>query len=145
MPEKILYTIGYGNGTPETLVARLKAAGIKRVVDVRARPHSNPKRGFTPFNLQAIFWNEWFHIEYGGRLFGNHDRESPPFDKLRSRVRAFFEKNGPDPWLFQRIPTALLCSEGKPFDEDGNCRCHRVVVAEEIARVHGMEVKHLWP
>jgi len=52
-----LYTIGYEKLRPESLVAELEAAGVRRVLDVRIRPQSR-KRGMSKTRLATRLFTE---------------------------------------------------------------------------------------
>ena len=42
-----------------------------------------------------------------------------------------------------RRPICLLCAERKPFRPNGKPNCHRVIIAEELAKWLNCEVVHL--
>ncbi len=129
-----LYTAGYQGLTIDRFLAALRAAGIRRVIDIRWNPRSR-KPGFSQQALHATLRQEgmaYCHLPELG---------SPP--KLRKQWAASgdwsrFER-GYRQWLehqepaLARIaaatvqePVALLC-----FEEDWT-RCHRSLVAQEL-------------
>jgi uncharacterized protein (DUF488 family) len=141
-----LCTIGYEGFTAEQWVRRLKAQGIQVVVDVRDVPISR-KRGFSKSRLSGLLAAEG--IEYVHlRALGN-----PKVYRERLKDGWAFEEFTEE---FERLlggqSEALEClravAESKRaclvcFEEDP-ARCHRSIVAEQVARLlSGAEIRHL--
>jgi uncharacterized protein (DUF488 family) len=145
----VLFTTGYArHSTPGDLLAALRAAGVKRIVDVRDRPASR-RRGFSKRALSEALAEggiAYVHV----RALGN----PKPFRDLyragaqeageaayRAHVRASAAAQAELDALAASLPeraTCLLCLE-----EDA-AHCHRIVVAGELcARLPGLDVVHL--
>lgn len=150
---KVLYTIGYGNMKPDDFVAKLKAAGVTVVLDVRRKGsrswNGKYRRGSCMASLlYGYLDNESPDIGYGlWGAFGNDFDSLPAYnDWLLSRRSAEISL------LAERIVDdsegryCLLCAEGDPFENDGMTpRCHRVYVAEALVERlgAGWTIEHL--
>lgn len=141
-----LFTIGYEGATQGEVIARLKAAGVERLVDVRAVAASR-RAGFSKtilgssLNAAGI---DYRHL----RALGT---PKPGRDAARKgridEMRALFDDHLAEPGsqlalaalreLAAEKPTALLCFEA---DHAG---CHRAVLAERLAEADGFEVVRL--
>jgi uncharacterized protein (DUF488 family) len=113
-------TIGYETATPTSLIAALRAAGVARVVDVRALANSR-KPGTPAAGREAARSGR---PEVMRRIFTAHLAGVEPQAALAG-LRA--------PAGRERV--CLLCLEADP------ARCHRTLVAEAI----GLPVRHLAP
>jgi uncharacterized protein (DUF488 family) len=132
-----LWTIGYERLMPEALVAELRAAGVRRVLDVRFRPQSR-RPGMSKTRLGALL------AEHGIAYESRRGLGTPPdlrflyrsgrIDEAASGFRRHLEANVADELdaLAAELPgapaTALLCLEADP------AHCHRRVVAEALVR-----------
>lgn len=142
-----MFTIGYEQHlSPSTLIDVLRAAGIRRLVDVRELPLSR-RRGFSKSALAARLAEA--EIEYDHvRALGNPKpyRElykSGRVDAGAKRYRAHL-KNGSYAALVElsdsldETPTCLLCFEAA-HDE-----CHRAVIVDVLEdRLGDLDVVHL--
>lgn len=142
-----LFTIGYENhAAPATLVARLRTAGVERLVDVRDLPLSR-RRGFSKTALSATLAEHGLSYEHE-RALGN---PKPYRDLYRSGrqaegerlYRAHLRDGSADAvdrlskTLRDRV-TAVMC-----FEHD-HAICHRSVIVEELqARIPELRVEHL--
>lgn len=141
-----LFTIGYESATQAQVITRLKAAGVKRLVDVRAVAASR-RAGFSKtilsesLNAEGI---DYRHLRALGTPKAGRDAAR------RGRIdemRALFDDHlmGPEAQLAlaelealaAETPTALLC-----FEADHGT-CHRAVLAERLAEGRGFEVAPL--
>jgi uncharacterized protein (DUF488 family) len=132
-----LWTIGYERLMPEALVAELRAAGVRRVLDVRFRPQSR-RPGLSKTRLGALLG------EHGIAYESRRGLGTPPDLRFLYRsgriaeaevgFRRHLEATAADELdalaaeLPDAAPTALLCLEADP------AHCHRRVVAEALAR-----------
>jgi uncharacterized protein (DUF488 family) len=141
-----LWTIGYERLLPPELVAELRAAGVRRLIDVRYRPQSR-RAGLSKTRLGELLGQHgiayehrrdlgtppdirWFYKNRqeaeGARRFAQHIEagEAGALDALAEELRA------------PSTPTtALLCLEADP------AVCHRRVLAEHLQqRVPGLRV-----
>ncbi len=141
-------TIGFTQSSAESFFERLRAAGIRRIVDTRLHNTS-----------QLAGFAKGRDLEYFARTVLDgasyvHDLRLAPTDELLSAY-----KKGKKSWQwyegeFRRLmaargipgvldpsefleKTVLLCSEAKPD------RCHRRIVAEILAEAWSAEVQHL--
>ncbi len=141
-----LFSIGY-EGEPQTaVIARLQAAGVRVLVDVRAVAASR-RAGFSKtilgqsLNAAGI---DYLHL----RALGTPKAGRDAARKGRiDEMRAIFDGHMQEPaseaayqslkTLAAETPVALLCFEA---DHTG---CHRAVLTERLAREDGFEVVHL--
>ena len=142
----ILYTAGYGNDAPEKFLARLKAAGVTVVLDVR-REGSKSWCGAYRWGCGNGFggMEQLLRVAkiryYAWQVFGNHFSELSMYRHWLSE-HIFFEVTKMSREIAQNdseIP-CLLCAEGNPFEKDGvTPRCHRVYVADALVKILGPE------
>ena len=132
-----LWTIGYERLLPEALVAELRAAGVRRVIDVRFRPQSR-RPGMSKTRLGDLLG------EHGIAYESRRELGTPPDLRVLFRAgrtaeaRAAFrdyvetaaaaELEALADELPTAPPTALLCLEADP------AVCHRRVLTEALAR-----------
>jgi uncharacterized protein (DUF488 family) len=139
-----VWTIGYEGRTPDRLVADLRAAGVRLVIDVRELPISR-KRGFSKSALKASL--EAAGIGYvGERRLGaprearHRLREGGPWAPFANAYLAHLdgqpEALAEAEAAARRTPTALLC-----YERDG-LACHRGLLAARLAQ-RGLEPVHL--
>jgi uncharacterized protein (DUF488 family) len=132
-----LWTIGYERLLPEALVAELRAAGVRRVIDVRRRPQSR-RPGMSKTRLAALLAEHGIAYEHRGALGTPPDlrvlfrtgRLVEAAESYRRHVEA--HAAGDLDALADELPgapaTALLCLEADPAG------CHRRLVAEALVR-----------
>lgn len=140
-------TIGHSTVAQEALIARLQAAGVALLVDVRRYPHS---RRHPQFNREALAEDmpargiAYWHLEMlGGRRPVQPDSPNAAWREAGFRgyadylaTREFEEGLAA---LLERAalaPTAIMCAEALPW------RCHRRLIADALT-VRGVEVVHL--
>lgn len=141
-------TIGFTQTTAEHFFARLLAARVERLVDIRLH-NTSQLAGFARGADLAYFLRTIGGISY------EHDLRLAPTEEMLATYRrdkrhwAEFETGfsalmaardipaalDPDP--YRRQKTALLCSEATP------AHCHRRVLAELLARAWGATIEHL--
>src|SRR5262245_42272797 len=141
-----VYTTGYEQHTPASLVETLQAAGVRRVVDVRELPLSR-RAGFSKSALDATLGEAGIAYEHV-RALGN---PKPYRDLWRSGRRAEAEA-GYRSHLSGPANEALAALAGS-LDETATCllcleashlACHRDLIVEALAaRLGGLEVVHL--
>lgn len=137
----VLYTIGYEKATVEDVLTRLQHEGVHVLVDIRRFPVSR-KPGFSKSSLARAA--ESAGITYvHEQAFGNPEYRQAKFsDGWSSRFRRYLRSQHDalrEVLEFLDMGCCLLC-----YERD-HSRCHRTIVAEEIARESGrrLEVKHL--
>ena len=141
-----LFTIGYEAETLPRFLERLKAAGVKVVIDVRAIAASR-RAGFSKTVLAASLGAEgidYVHLRGLGTPKAGRD------DARKGRtveMRQIFEGALAEPQAQLDLvqaeqiaagrPAALLCFEAEA------CGCHRAIVAERLQEKRPFEVVNL--
>ncbi len=142
-----LYTIGFTKSTAESFFARLKQAGVKKVIDVRLNNVSQ-LAGFAKKEDLQYFLKEICGIDY------EHRPELAPTQEILDTYKkqhgdwTAYEKEITTLMAERRIESAiphaaidgacLLCSEDKPL------HCHRRLVAEYLKDKWGdLDIIHL--
>ena len=143
-----VFTIGYAQATPATLVAALKAAGIERLIDVRGLPNSR-RPGFSKRMLAAALGEAGIEYRHLGALgtpkAGREANRRGAMEVYRRILDAHLAEVPAQMALIEcgelarEKPSCLLCLEADP------AHCHRSVVAEHLAREHGLAIVHLHP
>ena len=144
----LVFTVGHGNRTSEEFLATLSAAGVTRLVDVRAYPRSrrHPHFGYGPLGASlatAGIAYDWRGKALGGMRRGGDETRHPGLreplfrayaEHMRSEVFRFAAGEA----LAQAEAEALclMCAEREPG------QCHRSLLADWIV-VHGGRVVHL--
>ena len=141
-------TIGYERATPSSLLAALRAAGVRRVVDVRALANSR-RPGFAKRALSAALDEAgigYLHLPALGTPPEGREavRAGRPEDMKRifARRLAGTEAQAALADLADqaaRGPICLLCLEADPRN------CHRTLVAEAVAARGDVTINHLHP
>lgn len=145
---KTLYTIGYGGRPPGEVVALLRAAGVRTVVDVRLRPDRASMGAY----VRAKTDDKGIAALLAGAGIGyralpelGNPFLDPAFENdWQPRYRALLHVAAP--LLIVRLvgllaademaPLCLLCAEADP------CQCHRLCIAQ-VFESRGMKVVHL--
>jgi uncharacterized protein (DUF488 family) len=141
-----LYTIGFTKHTSEEFFEKLKSSGVKRVIDIRINKTSQlaafAKGSDLPYLLKAT----------GGIGYLSHSELAPTKELLKSYrskeitweefekrykkqikdSKAIFGLNKSDFY-----DACLLCSEETAE------KCHRRLLAEELAQIWDLEIIHL--
>ena len=149
-PAAAIFTVGYERATPPALLAALRAAGVRRVVDVRALANSR-RPGFAKRALSAALAEAgigYTHLPALGTPPEGREavRAGRPEEMKRifARRLAGTEAQAALAALAEdakREPVCLLCLEADPRN------CHRTLVAEAVvARGGGVgAIDHLHP
>lgn len=141
-----IFTIGYEQATQAQVIGALKAAGVKRVIDVRAVAASR-RAGFSKGVLAASLKDEgldYVHLKALGTPKAG--REAARAGRTEE-MRHIFEAHLAEPEaivaladaadLAEARPSALLCYEADP------AQCHRSILAGRLAERHGFSVRDL--
>ncbi|GGC27798.1 hypothetical protein GCM10011504_02430 [Siccirubricoccus deserti] len=146
---RLIFTIGYGEATPDRVIATLRAAEVTTLVDVRAIANSR-KPGFSKTALSAALEAAgigYLHLRplgtpAAGRVAARSGRPA----EMRRIFTAHLAGTEPQAALAglaeraTRERVCLLCLEADP------AACHRTLVAEAVAAgVPGVVVTHLHP
>jgi uncharacterized protein (DUF488 family) len=143
----MLFTIGHSNRPVEVLLAMLRDAGARRLVDVRAIPRS---RRWPQYNGEALKRSlAEIGIEYvwRGEALGGLRQPSPrsPNVALEGPFRAFADHMATPAFAVavddllaaaEKTPTAIMCAEKLPAE------CHRSLIADYVL-ARGVAVVHL--
>lgn len=141
MPE--VYTIGYEGETPDSFVAKLKAAGVELLIDTRWTPASR-KPGFAKRSLSSRLEAEgigYAHFKEVGTLkewrvdyHRTHD-----FEQLAERYAGYLDHHmepvGEIFALVRERRAALMC-----FEHEAG-RCHRSVLAQRLRDAYDKDLK----
>ncbi|CAN5253669.1 DUF488 domain-containing protein [soil metagenome] len=146
MQKMKLFTIGYEGATQADVIARLKAAGVETLVDVRAVAASR-RAGFSKTILGNSLKAEgvdYLHL----RALGTPKAGRDAARKGRvAEMRAIFDDHLAEPAAQLQLAelralagekkVALLCFEADPAG------CHRAVLGEQLAAEGGFEITNL--
>lgn len=140
-----IFTVGHGRRTADELVAVLRAAEARTVVDVRRYSGSRRNPQFNQGRLAQTLADAgiaYVHaVELGGRLSGEPGEErftcirEPAFRSYAARMGTREWQDALDRALEEPAP-AFMCAE-TPWT-----KCHRRFIAELLA-ARGHEVVHL--
>jgi len=141
-----LFTIGYEGATQAEVIARLKAAGVETLVDVRAVAASR-RAGFSKTILgESLRADGIDYVHLRGLGTPKAGRDAARKGRV-AEMRAIFADHLAEPQAqleYERLKTlagekrvALLCFEA---DHAG---CHRAVLAERLADEDGVTVVNL--
>jgi uncharacterized protein (DUF488 family) len=146
MTTPTLATIGYESQTQDAVIAKLKAAGVETLIDVRAVAASR-RAGFSKTLLAASLAEagiDYLHLRQLGTP--KPGREAARKGRI-AEMTAIFEDHLAEPAaqlelarateLAGEKTVALLC-----FEAD-HCGCHRKIVAERIQDVLSCEIVNL--
>ncbi len=144
-----LATIGYEGAAAHAVVSTLADAGIELLVDVRIRAQSR-KPGLSKSSLAAELARAGIDYEHlrdlGTPLEIRAEFRAGNLDDGRARYRDYLRGDDAAQVALDRLAelasarsTAILC-----FERDERT-CHRLVVCEELARTHALDVTHLHP
>ncbi|MEP9402924.1 DUF488 domain-containing protein [Sphingomonas sp. VNH70] len=141
-----IYTIGYEAATMAEFLAALQAAGIRRVIDVRALPLSR-RPGFSKSSLAAELAGQgidYVHLKALGTP--KRGRDAAKRGDVATLQAVYDEQLGlPEAQaqaaimlgLAAEMPSALLCYERDP------AHCHRTLLLNVVGE--GAEVVALYP
>jgi uncharacterized protein (DUF488 family) len=148
MQKKALFTIGYEKATPDTLVAALKGAGVKTLIDVRAVPASR-RPGFSKTKLAQRLEASgiaYVHLrDLGTPKTGRDAARSGQVEKMHGIFAKHMERPEAQMALDQAIdiakesPSCLLCLERSHDD------CHRGILAAMMEKRAKFTVTPLEP
>lgn len=133
LQDKYIFTFGYGNRTNYDLFLEyLENNDIKYVIDVRKNPRAWTRRWYGDKIEQFCLS---INIEYIskidlGNTSGTKQWIPPNPKKAKAALREVAE-------ITQQGRVLLLCAEMNPD------KCHRVDVAEKLAKLVSLPVKHL--
>ena len=131
-----IFTIGYEGATMDEFLAALKAAGVERLIDVRALPLSR-RPGFSKSPLRAALEEagiEYVHLKaLGTPAEGRSVARAGRHTELKRIYAGQLElpeaimQGAQMIELAQEKPSALLCFERDP------AQCHRTLLLRAVA------------
>jgi uncharacterized protein (DUF488 family) len=142
-----IFTIGYEGASVEAFIAALRKAGVALVLDIRAVPVSR-KKGFSKTPLAKHLAEAGIGYRHlrglGTPKHGREAARSGDHEAFERIFRIHLEEPealldlGEALSLAQGQATCLLCLERDPE------QCHRLIVAERMARESGQPIRHLF-
>lgn len=132
-----IYSIGFTQTTAEHFFGRLKAAGVRRLLDVRLN-NSSQLAGFAKARDLSYFLDSLIGADYRHEpllaptkdLLDAYKKEGMSWDEYERRFVALLADRKVETRLNSDefvVPTVLLCSEATAQ------RCHRRLVCEYLA------------
>lgn len=145
---KRLATIGYEAATLASVIAALKSAHVKKVIDVRAIAASR-RAGFSKSILAASLAEAgigYVHLrQLGTPKPGREAARAGRIAEMHKIFNAHLEQPAAQ---LELIHAGEIAAAGKSallcFEADA-CRCHREIVADLLHDAHGFEIEHLVP
>ena len=142
-----IFTIGYAGKDAEEFFAKLKQAGVNKVIDVRLYNTSQlagfTKKGDIEYFLQTIVGATYVHLltlAPTKKLLGDYKKELIGWRQYEEKFKRIITQRQIEKHLSpQDMDMAcLLCSEAKADN------CHRRLVAEYLAeRWTNISIRHL--
>ncbi|HEX4951435.1 MAG TPA: DUF488 domain-containing protein [Blastocatellia bacterium] len=142
-----VYTIGFTKKSLQQFIETLRAAGVRKVIDVRLRNTS-----------QLAGWSKspdfGYLLEAGFGIGYEHHPEFAPTDALLDKYKKDHDWAWYEDAFNQLIASRKLETEGRALlAEDGNCllcaeptaeQCHRRMTAEYLQQLDpDVQIKHL--
>lgn len=144
MTKHVLFTTGYSGLEREDLLCKLRNAGVNVLIDVRDRPQSR-KKGFSRKSLEEYLDDngiQYFHLGNLGVPSENRKKLRDGQSTLKQYFRAFrsylAKQKEAMAELYELVAKndcCLFCLESNPQE------CHRSVVAEELIRMNGKQIR----
>ena len=141
-----LATIGYENDTQPQTIQRLKDAGVKTLIDVRAVASSR-RAGFSKSLLASSLAEagiEYVHLrDLGTPKTGRDAARAGRVDEMRQIFEEHLEEPAAQVQMARAAEiagdrkAALLCYEADA------CGCHRQIVAQRLSEQLGLKVEDL--
>lgn len=135
MDDAVIYTVGYEGEALDAFLARLEAAGVKRVIDTREAPISR-KRGFSKTPLKTALAErgiDYVHMKALGtpKPLRDEYKRTHDFGPLAVAYDRMLDERAESMHqaftLALELPSALLCYEAEAH------LCHRSVLARRMA------------
>jgi uncharacterized protein (DUF488 family) len=141
-----IFSVGHGGQSRKDVVARLRAANVGYLIDVRSSPYSAYQPDFSRVELEKSLSASEPKYVFMGDLLGGRPRDSSCYtegkvDYAKVREKDFFVRG------IERLKSAyrqglsvcLICSEGQPS------QCHRAKLVGAALAEDGIDVRHLMP
>jgi len=143
-----LYTIGFTKSSAAHFFGRLRAASVRRLIDIRLH-NTSTLAGFTKRDDLAFFVREILDAEYvhepllapTPEMLKAYQAKATAWDAYEVQYRDLIESRGVASALERAAfagPSVLSCSEATPE------HCHRRLAAEHLSAAWGdIEIVHL--
>lgn len=143
----MLFTIGHSNRPVEALLAMLREAGVRRLVDVRAVPKSRRWPQYDGAALKRSLAEQGVEYFWQGEALGGFRKPAPasPNLALDGAFQGFADHMATPAFAAAidellaaaaRTPTAIMCAEKLPAE------CHRSLITDYVL-ARGVAVVHL--
>jgi len=143
----LLYTVGHSNRPIEELLGMLRAAGVNRLVDVRAIPRSRRWPQYSGPALAQSLAGAGIDYAWRGDALGGFRKPTPgsPNVALDGAFRGFADHMATLAFAAavedllasaEGASTAIMCAEKLPAE------CHRSLITDYVL-ARGVEVVHL--
>jgi len=143
----LLYTVGHSNRPIEELLGMLRAAGVNRLVDVRAIPRSRRWPQYNGEALKRSLAAEGIEYAWRGDALGGFRKPVPgsPNVALDGAFQGFADHMETPAFAAaldellaaaEDVPTAIMCAERLPAE------CHRSLITDYVL-ARGIAVVHL--
>ena len=140
----MLFSLGYGNRSPEQLFDLVKAQKCNYLADVRSAPYSSYHKDFNRETLERMCADYGLNYLYLGDQLGG----KPSSDDLDELDRADYTKMAQKPNFVEGIDrlenaqkkgisVALMCAELRPET------CHRTKLIGEALAARGITLYHI--
>ena len=143
----VIYTIGFAKKNLRSFISKLRAAGVKKVVDIRLHNTSQlagyAKKDDLEYILDLVGIGYEHHPELAPteEILDGYKKKGISWAEYERRFKALLKERDPlknSPLAHEPGPIGLLCAEDKPT------QCHRRLVADHFAeRVEGIGIRHL--
>ncbi|OIP91100.1 MAG: hypothetical protein COS57_17120 [Syntrophobacterales bacterium CG03_land_8_20_14_0_80_58_14] len=143
----VVCTIGFAKKNLKAFISKLRAADVKKVVDIRLHNTLQlagyAKKDDLEYVLDLVGIGYEHHPELAPteEILDGYKKKGISWAEYERLFRALLAERDPlknSPLARQPGPICILCAEDKPT------QCHRRLVAEHFTeRVHGVEIRHL--
>ncbi len=144
---QVIYTVGHGDRTLDSMLTLIRQHEIKTLVDVRAQPHSTRFPYFSQAPLREALEDHGIVYHWAGRQLGGQVQAQPNcvHTALAEGLRGFAEYMQTEPFaravqqllnLATRDRLCILCAEHLPE------HCHRSLISDYLI-LQGVEVLHI--
>lgn len=143
----VVCTIGFAKKNLRTFISKLRAAGVRKVVDIRLH-NTSQLAGYAKkddleyvLDLVGIAYEHHPELAPTEEILDGYKKKGISWAEYERLFRALLAERDPlknSPLAREPGPIGLLCAEDKPT------QCHRRLVADHFAeRVQGIEIRHL--
>jgi len=143
----VVCTIGFAKKNLKAFISKLRAAGVRKVVDIRLH-NTSQLAGYAKkddlkyvLDLVGIAYEHRPDLAPTEEILYGYKKKEISWAEYERRFKALLKERDPlknSHLVREPGPVCLLCAEDKPT------QCHRRLVADHYAeRVQGVEIRHL--